>query len=38
MSVTSMRPDRRERRARIVECPMCEHFEGVSGKMSGKIK
>jgi hypothetical protein len=33
MSVTSMLPDRRDRRERSVECPMCEHFEGVSGKI-----
>jgi hypothetical protein len=33
MSLTSMLPDRRHHRERIFECPMCQHFEGVAGKI-----
>jgi transcription elongation factor Elf1 len=33
MSVTSMMPDTRKHGWRIFECPMCEHFEGVSSKI-----
>jgi hypothetical protein len=28
-----MLPDRRKHGWRVFECPMCEHFEGVSGKI-----